>query len=81
MQATLVIFTSQQISKLIVLATLGGWLEWQYFFCIPLILTASFTKTQGGVEPGSAQQLCGILCVTLANQVGRFGKDALLDLL
>ena len=71
MQAALVVFTSQQISKLIVLATLGGWLEWQHFFCkLSLILTASFTKIQGDVEPGSAQQLCGILCVTFAKLAG-----------
>ena len=71
MQAALVVFTSQQISKLIVCATLGGWLEWQHFFCkLSLILTASFTKIQGDVEPGSAQELCGILCVTFAKLAG-----------
>ena len=40
-------------------------------FCkLSLILTASFTKIQGDVEPGSAQQLCGILCVTFAKLPG-----------
>ena len=71
MQAVLVVFTSQQISKPIVLATLGGWLEWQHFFCkLSLILTVSFIKIQGDVERGSAQQLCGILCVTFAKLAG-----------
>ena len=73
---------SKFLSSSVVLATLGGWLEWQHFFCkLSLILTASVTKTQGDVEPGSAQQLCEILCVTFAKLAGSEKLLYWLDLL
>ena len=43
----------------------------QHFFCkLSLILTASFTKIQRDIEPGSSQQLCLILCVIFAKLAG-----------
>ena len=59
-------------SKLIVLATLG--VDWSdsisfvsfLWFSRPLLPN----NIQGDVEPGSAQQLCGILCVTFAKLAG-----------
>ena len=41
---------------------LGGLSGVTAFFCkLSLILTISFAKTQGDGEPGSAQQLCGMV--------------------